>query len=365
MQAVRQSWALPAARLAGRRAGAARAAGGAHPRAPSPCRGVGGGHAAVGPGLRRQARPRPRRSGSATLVLPHLDAAYNLARYLARDADRRRGHRAGRLPARLPRLRRLPRRQPAGLDPAIVRNCFHDWARERQRDRGVIATGWDEAATSTRQTRTSPDRRGATRRRRRSSGADEAGAVRAVLEALPDAVSRGTGAARDRGPELPRDRRGDRACRSAPSCRGWRGRATRSRRVALPAGRRRRTCDERASCGPARSGDCCCTASSTASSMRRMRCRSSRISTVAPAARPRSGPCARCARSSPTAARGCRRRRRCGRGCRPRSSAEAAGALPAPAPDGWSRLRAALGFAAALEPRCPRPPRSPRRSSWC
>ena len=59
---------------------------------------------------RPQARARERAPERADdrrfreLMLPHLDAAYTLARYLMRDSDGGGGRGAGGLSARLPRL---------------------------------------------------------------------------------------------------------------------------------------------------------------------------------------------------------------------------------------------------------------------
>jgi RNA polymerase sigma factor (sigma-70 family) len=116
------------------------------------------------------------------LVLPHLDAAYNLARHLARDADAAEdivqdaylralrgfdGYRGG---------------DPRAWILQIVRNRFYDWVRERRQDRTVPlpadAGGEEEAGADT------PDPDGATPEEVLSD-ADEAAAVRAVVAGLP------------------------------------------------------------------------------------------------------------------------------------------------------------------------------------
>ena len=99
------------------------------------------------------------------LALPQLDAAYNLARHLARDAEAAEdivqdaylralrgfdGYRGG---------------DPRAWILQIVRNRFYDWARERRLDRTVpLPAG--QAARRTRQARTSRTPMRARRRRR-------------------------------------------------------------------------------------------------------------------------------------------------------------------------------------------------------
>jgi len=73
------------------------------------------------------------------LLVPHLDAAYNLARFLSRDADAAQdivqeaylrafrafdGYRGG---------------EPRAWILAIVRNCYRAWAGRRQKDRANLA----------------------------------------------------------------------------------------------------------------------------------------------------------------------------------------------------------------------------------
>ncbi|MDO9713918.1 sigma-70 family RNA polymerase sigma factor [Paracraurococcus lichenis] len=114
------------------------------------------------------------------LALPQLDAAYNLARHLARDADAAEdivqdaylralrgfdGYRGG---------------DPRAWILQIVRNRFYDWARERRLDRSVPLPGeteGDEAAEL-------PDPDAGTPEEA-LAGAEAAEAVQAVVAALP------------------------------------------------------------------------------------------------------------------------------------------------------------------------------------
>ena len=117
------------------------------------------------------------------LALPQLDAAYNLARHLARDAEAAEdivqdaylralrgfdGYRGG---------------DPRAWILQIVRNRFYDWARERRLDRTVPLPAEaggeaDEAGTDI------PDPDAGTPEEA-LAGADEALAVRAVVAGLP------------------------------------------------------------------------------------------------------------------------------------------------------------------------------------
>src|SRR4051794_7945439 len=117
------------------------------------------------------------------LALPQLDAAYNLARYLARDADAAEDIMQD---ANLRALRGFD--GYGGGDPRawilqILRNRFYDWARERRFDRTppLLAEAGgeaDEAATDI----PAPD---AGTPEDALAGADEALAVRAVVAGLP------------------------------------------------------------------------------------------------------------------------------------------------------------------------------------
>jgi RNA polymerase sigma-70 factor (ECF subfamily) len=117
------------------------------------------------------------------LALPQLDAAYTLARHLARDADAAEdivqdaylralrgfdGYRGG---------------DPRAWILQIVRNRFYDWARERRLDRTVpLPTG--QGGTEDAPDPEIPDRDGATPEEA-LAGADEAAVVRAVVARLP------------------------------------------------------------------------------------------------------------------------------------------------------------------------------------
>ncbi|MBV9995440.1 MAG: sigma-70 family RNA polymerase sigma factor [Caulobacteraceae bacterium] len=111
------------------------------------------------------------------LVLPHLDAAYSLARYLARDAD------AAEDIAQEAFLRAFRafdglRGEPKPWLLAIVRNAYFDWRRKRR--------GWDTiAAEDEGAIERAVDADGETaeaRLIRRS----EAEALRAAIETIPE-----------------------------------------------------------------------------------------------------------------------------------------------------------------------------------
>ena len=117
------------------------------------------------------------------LALPQLDAAYNLARHLARDAD------AASDIVQDAYLRAL--RGFAGYrggDPRawilqIVRNRFYDWARERRLDRTApLPTGEDEPEDGAGSDL--PDAEGVTPEEA-LAGSEAAASVRAAVAALP------------------------------------------------------------------------------------------------------------------------------------------------------------------------------------
>ena len=60
-------------------------------------------------------------------VLPHLDAAYNFARYLTRDPTAAEDIVQEAFLRAFRAISRLPRRRPAAWLFAIVRNCFYAW----------------------------------------------------------------------------------------------------------------------------------------------------------------------------------------------------------------------------------------------
>jgi RNA polymerase sigma-70 factor (ECF subfamily) len=117
------------------------------------------------------------------LALPQLDAAYNLARHLARDADAAEdivqdaylralrgfdGYRGG---------------DPRAWILRIVRNRFYDWAREQRLDRTVpLPTKQGEYEGEAEPDIPDPD--GATPEQA-LAGADEAAAVQALVARLP------------------------------------------------------------------------------------------------------------------------------------------------------------------------------------
>ncbi|MFM9936134.1 MAG: sigma-70 family RNA polymerase sigma factor [Novosphingobium sp.] len=69
------------------------------------------------------------------LALPHLDAAYNYARYLSRDATVAEDIVQEAFLKAFRSIDACHGNAKAWLF-AIVRNCFHDWARTNQRHRG-------------------------------------------------------------------------------------------------------------------------------------------------------------------------------------------------------------------------------------
>jgi len=117
------------------------------------------------------------------LALPQLDAAYNLARHLARNADAAEDIVQD---AYLRALRGFDGYR--GGDPKawllrIVRNCFYDWARERRSDPTVPLPGaadgdGEDAGPDL------PDPDGETPEEA-LAGADDASLVRALVAGLP------------------------------------------------------------------------------------------------------------------------------------------------------------------------------------
>jgi RNA polymerase sigma-70 factor, ECF subfamily len=141
-----------------------------------------------------QTSSSPRRQDARTmhfqgLMVPHLDAAYNLARFLSRDADAAQdivqdaylrafkafdGYRGG---------------EPRAWILAIVRNCYRAWAGQRGRDRnsraetapeddlrwGLGGVNWEDIADTERET---PEGELA-----RKSNVE---AVRRIIETLPE-----------------------------------------------------------------------------------------------------------------------------------------------------------------------------------
>lgn len=132
---------------------------------------------ALGAGQPARARARGR-SRFESLVLPHLDAAYTLARYLTRSADAADdvvqdavlrafrafdGYRGG---------------TPRAWLLAIVRNCCRDWATERGR---APQSGQDAEELDTEPLWTRPPEDAEQRLLR----AGESARIRAAIEALP------------------------------------------------------------------------------------------------------------------------------------------------------------------------------------
>ena len=115
-------------------------------------------------------------------VLPHLDAAYNLARYLSRDPLRPRTSCRTHSCAPSAAFAQFRGGSARAWILAIVRNCCHTWRTGRQRDLDVMETGWEEDDFDDPHGAAAADADTPETALIRS---DEAGAVRAVLEALP------------------------------------------------------------------------------------------------------------------------------------------------------------------------------------
>lgn len=115
-------------------------------------------------------------------VLPHLDAAYNLARYLSRDPVAAEDIVQDAFVRAFRGFAHFRGGSARAWILAIVRNCCHTWRSGRQRDLDVMETGWEEDAFD------DPDAVAAADPDTPETAlirSDEAGAVRAVLEALP------------------------------------------------------------------------------------------------------------------------------------------------------------------------------------
>ena len=166
---------------------------------------------------RRRCAPAAQRRRGARfreMMLPHLDAAYNFARYLDPRPGRGRGHRAGRLPEGVPRA--SPASAAARRRPGCSPSCATA-SSTGQAGRGAPARVLvDEGALQRRPTRwpTSPTPTRRRRRRRCSASADAETAARGDREPAR-AVPRDPGAARAGGAVLQGDRRRRPARRSA------------------------------------------------------------------------------------------------------------------------------------------------------
>lgn len=122
------------------------------------------------------------------LILPHLDAAYNLARFLSRDADAAQDIVQDAFLRAFRGFAAYRGGNPQGWLLAIVRNCYRDWNRARRKDQ--LAHASDLPASDTGEDTpdlldmlhdgTTPETALLTR--------TEAEAVRAVLDHLPEAL---------------------------------------------------------------------------------------------------------------------------------------------------------------------------------
>lgn len=103
--------------------------------------------ASVGP---RRAAAGPSRSASFDdLVLPHLDSAYNLARFLTRDADAADDIVQDAMLRAFRAFHGFRGGEPRAWLLAIVRNGVRDWAQARHRDRMRFETLSPEAEEGT------------------------------------------------------------------------------------------------------------------------------------------------------------------------------------------------------------------------
>jgi RNA polymerase sigma factor (sigma-70 family) len=118
------------------------------------------------------------------LALPQLDAAYNLARHLARDADVAEDIVQDAYLRALRGFDGFRGGDPRAWILQIVRNRVYDWARERRLDRTVpLPTGPDDDEDGAGSDLPDPD--GATPEQA-LAGADEAAAVQALVARLPE-----------------------------------------------------------------------------------------------------------------------------------------------------------------------------------
>lgn len=115
-------------------------------------------------------------------MLPHLDAAYNLARYLSRDPVAAEDIVQDAFVRAFRGFAEFRGGSARAWILAIVRNCCHTWRTGRQRDLDVIENGWEEGDLDDPDGAASADADTPETALIRS---DEAGAVRAVLETLP------------------------------------------------------------------------------------------------------------------------------------------------------------------------------------
>nr|WP_307269206.1 sigma-70 family RNA polymerase sigma factor [Labrys wisconsinensis] len=121
------------------------------------------------------------------MVLPHLDAAHNLARFLARDADAAEDIVQDAFLRAFRSFDDFRGGSPRAWILAIVRNCHHTWRAARRRDpgpwpEGAAGPAGDEIDGETPAEIASREDTPEAALLRRS----EAEAVRAVLETLPE-----------------------------------------------------------------------------------------------------------------------------------------------------------------------------------
>ena len=103
--------------------------------------------AATSATLREAVRPNADHAAFRALVLPHLDSAYNLARYLTRDPDLSEDVVQDAFIRALNALSQFRGGSARAWLLTIVRNCCHSAmsARRREADRLVFENGWSSA----------------------------------------------------------------------------------------------------------------------------------------------------------------------------------------------------------------------------
>ena len=123
------------------------------------------------------------------LILPHLDAAYNLARYLSRDADASQDIVQEAFLRAFRSFAQFRGGNPRAWILAIVRNCYRTWRADLQRIAGPAEnrsseTGWAEDDFDD----SEPEAVASDAENPESAllRSDEAETVRAVLDALPE-----------------------------------------------------------------------------------------------------------------------------------------------------------------------------------
>ena len=122
--------------------------------------------------------PGAERERFQAMILPHLDSAFSLARYLSRDPSAAEDIVQNAFLRALRGFAAFRGESPKAWLLAIVRNCFRDWARERQLDSAHGASEAAEAAAADCRDFDTPDEILARRQ--------QAELTHAAVEALPE-----------------------------------------------------------------------------------------------------------------------------------------------------------------------------------